>query len=315
MTHDMDHSRISEVLGAYLDKELSEGDATRVRAHVERCRGCAEELAGLTALRVPVDGLNPGERDRLRRAVAGAVGAGRARVVELPEKPVPGTWARHASTVVGVAAAVVVLVAGAIVVPRLTGSSDDATGGGTDGAERAAPAADGPRPVFAAVAPTAAAAQNATVPAQDDSRAEESDTLGAEGAALGRAGPLSADRITAAALRRLGSRGRPFRSFARAYTAPFEVELQDAFVDDLASAAPDDLQPQVRECAAEQVADNDHILPAYGAHRRYRGRDVLVLGYVAATGAGEPAGGFLFVVWPKGSCDLPVTAVSGHIRR
>jgi hypothetical protein len=71
----------------------------------------------------------------------------------------------------------------------------------------------------------------------------------------------------------------------------------------------------VRRCAAEMIADNDRILPAYGAERIFRNDPVLVLGFVTATSTGEPVDGFLFVLWPKGSCELPTTSVGGQIAR
>lgn len=190
------------------------------------------------------------------------------------------------------------------------GGDDSGAAGGGVAQDAAAP--DGPRPVFDAAAGAAMAAEAESL---DEARSDEVQNGAGEATVAGRASALPSGAVTRADLHGLGVRGRPFRAFAGAYSAPFDPTMQNDFVDQLASAAPGELQDQVRRCAAEMIADNDRILPAYGAERIFRNDPVLVLGFVTATSTGEPVDGFLFVLWPKGSCELPTTSVGGQIAR
>ena len=311
MTHDIDHSRCSELLGRYHDGQLDGPEAAAVRAHLEGCTECTHELAALRALRAPAAGLRPDERDRLRRAVARDVGTPPARVLELPERPGPARWKARAAALLGAAATVAVLAVGVMMGRGPVGGGEDSGAAGGGVAQEAA-VPDGPRPVFEAAAGASVAAEAEDVA---EPRGGEVQNGSDEATAAGRVSALPPGAVTRAELHGLGVRGGPFRAFAGAYTAPFDPAMQAAFVDDLASAAPGELEGQVRECTEEMIADNNRILPAYGAERVFRNDSVLVLGFVTATHAEGPVDGFLFVLWPKGSCAVPTTSVGGQIVR
>lgn len=324
--HEITHERCSELLREYLEGALEERAAASVAAHLESCDDCAAELAGLTALVAPVAELTPGERDELRRAVRAGARPEPApgRVIELPDR---STSTARGGRIAGALGAVAAVAALALGVAYLSGGAgtlrgDDEAGGA--GMEAAAPEV-GPRPVFDASGEEASvAALEAQEDGAGDAGVEEenqAETFGttedSDGGerAVARRDFLPGGRITRAHLLELGARGEPFTGFAGAYSAPVEASVQQSFLDDLATAAPPDLRGQVRECGEEVMAGNNRVLPAYGADRRFRDEDVLVLGFVTSSTTEAPLDGFLFFLWPRASCDFPVTSVGGQIAR
>ncbi|HVL65393.1 MAG TPA: zf-HC2 domain-containing protein [Actinomycetota bacterium] len=310
----IDHERCSELLGPYAAGELPEEETAAVAAHLEACDDCRAELQAVVALLEPVGGLGPGERDSLRRRVAAELGIGTpgGEVVALPGNR--RGWGPRLAGGLAAAASVVAIVGGIILVGG-NGTDDEA---GSDGAAIEAPfgATTGPRPLFdsgTADAVTAEAAEAADAGAGGgDSEAEGAEAETASSAGVARTSAPA--RVRRAELQRLGATSEPFVSFARAYRAPLDPGLQHAFLEELIAAAPEELWDQIEECGQEVVEANDRVLPAYGAHRRFGAKNVLVLGFATASERNAPIDGFLFYLWPEGSCELPSTSIGGQIQ-
>ena len=322
---DLTHERCSEQLRPLLRGELDAQQAAAVRAHLETCPGCTEEFRGVERLLAgEVEPLTELEQARLRRALEAAdADLVRERVVTPAVAAVrtEPAWRRRLAPVVGIAAALLL---------GLAGIAYLGSGGDDDGADRAV-----------------------------GEMREEEGQIDAFGGAGGGGAPrprfeVRRERLTTRDIARLGRRSSPLVMFARAYDAEDAEELADRFVADLAEeaaaaepeafgrgtramteaaqnvdgeaaenqdapaaasapVAKDAAADTLQRCAAP-VLERYPALPAYAAYARLNGRRVLLIGFVWTERSSGPLNRFMIWAWPIGSCDAPVAFQSGEIR-
>ncbi len=320
MTEPIDHQRCSELLGAYVAAELSERERAAVESHLASCSECEQERVALVALVALVAGdvepLGDDERARLRERVGAALAPARGDVIGIA--PARGRQARWGQ-VVGIAASVVLLVAGLFYVGTqgLGGGDDEAA---TGLSEEEAPAVE-----------DAGAGRGARPASKDQTRFEagqadaetEEESAAALGATAGgpEPGPLfdaRAGRVTERDLTRLGRRGAPFVSYAATYTVSDALARRDAFLDDLVALAPDSATGDDIQACSERVFSGavDAILPAYGALGRLHQEEALILGYAWSDRSEGPLYRWMFWAWSPGDCDgLNTLYQTGRISR
>lgn len=283
-----DHDRVSERLPLWLSGELSPFEAGEIRAHLDSCERCSQELAALRALRGneprPLDDL---ERKRLLDSVrAGLRGRPPSEARDAGARrsqkganlaPWLGAAALVAVIAIGVAAALGVGVSGGGGNMTRSGGAEVATQGEDDGAQERAGAA-APAPRF----------------------------------------DRNAGALTRAGLRRIGRRSVGLRA-AVAFAAPGSNgeapgSSRRRAVRALVGRAPADVSAQVRSCARVALAEQDFpLLPVYGGLGTLDGDNVLVLGFVWTNRRGGRLDRFQMWAWPRGSCGVPVAYESGPI--
>jgi anti-sigma factor RsiW len=303
MTIPQDHP--TEKLRPLLMGELSEREATIVEAHVAICPDCRSEGRALEMLLSDVPEMDEVERARLRRGVAEALAG------EAPPSP---RRASRLAPALGVAATILLLVAGAVWVGTNLTGLDDA-------GEEAAPELTGEEAEPDQFGPEAREwLDDPDAPAREAAPAGEAlqQTTGAR--TLMKDGPQPLFRSDVGdfgppALRRLGTAGDEFRRFASAYHAAAATPTaRRMFVESLAQQADDSsIRPQIRACAQEIISDPPGpLLPAYGATGSFEDRPALVLGFVHGVGPG-PLDRFMLWVWPRGECAAVLYHEAGRI--
>jgi Putative zinc-finger len=285
--HSARHDQYSERLSAFADGTLPSSDREAVERHLVTCPACRAELAGVRALQgsKPPD-LTETERRELHRGIAAARGPG--NLVTFPGVRTRSSWRSRLAPALGAAALLVVIAVGILWAGGLTGSDQAAQVGGVGG--KAEAGAD---------------------------QAAESQA-GLESSVAEPVWERKELRIRSGTLRRLGRTGRPFVSFARAYTVDDAATKRDEFLQLLATSAPTGLAGSVRECARVVFEGEDIIgpsLPALGARGRLEGRKVLVLGFAGSQSDQGPLNQFLLFAWAGGRCaDENIAAyVSGPV--
>jgi anti-sigma-K factor RskA len=123
------HEEFSENCAAYVLGALSEDEAAELRAHIEECAACREQVARLTAVAAALGrGVPPvAAPPELRRRVLGVVEAEAAlfAAAERPSRPSRGAraWLRPAYALAAVAALALGIALGALVVSPGGGST------------------------------------------------------------------------------------------------------------------------------------------------------------------------------------------------
>ena len=291
MRNEMEHERCSELLLAFVNDELDEGARADVADHLAGCPQCAEErqaLEGLLAVEVPE--MTEAERASLRAAVGDRLEALPATSREIiASGRRTGGWWRRAVPALGAAA---VLLLGAVFAANLLSSEDgsESRGGGGQAGLTAPEEQPGERPEGA--------------PAAGD-------------AGLGRkAAPYFKSRRQPLASKDLSR-------LARKEAALFELagveaekadQLRDAYTKTLSDQAPKDTRAQVVDCVDSVAGSQGAVVPAFGARGRYKGKEALLLGFVAGTNSG-PLNRYMLWLWPRGSCEVPLRYVSGPIEK
>lgn len=312
MSEPIDHQRCSELLAGYVAEELSERDRAAVEAHLGSCAECEQERVALAALaELDAEALDDDERALLRERVEAALAPARGDVIGI--EPRRGRQARWGQ-VVGIAASVVLLVAGLFYVGTqgLGGGEDDEAAGVSEPADttQEADAEGGARP----------ASKGRALSVEDEAESTDDAAFGTAGEASA-PGPLfdaRAGRVTERDLTRLGRRGAPFVSYAATYTVSDALAGRDAFLDDLVAEAPDSATGDDIRACSERVFSGavDAILPAYGALGRLNQQDALILGYAWSDRSEGPLYRWMFWAWSPGDCDgLNTLYQTGRIRR
>jgi hypothetical protein len=283
MTPPLDHDTCSQLLRAYLAGEASDV-APAIAGHLETCRQCREESAGLRMLLAPVDEMTPTERSQLRAEVARATRAESRSLQAVPsrrptsEGPDRATGSprsrmdrRRFAPLLSAAAAILLIATGVVLFQHLGGSSGR-TSFGSAAAPKGAPRGD---------ANTGTKAQGV--------------------------GPsfLAAPTFATSLLSDLGQVEREastrLPSFRSAYDGAPAAQLAPGLLGRLADAAPAALRSQVLECG-HQVIDQpgSTALPAFGARVTVRGQPTLALAF---TTPNSPAGRLEIDGWALGSCE------------
>jgi hypothetical protein len=303
MTPSLDHDSCSALLAAFTRHELDEPTADAVGRHLQSCDRCTQERRAVDALlATEVEPLRTDERARLVAGVLDAVQRDRregwdrqvAEHRQEARRPVRRRLRARGGGIFAAAATCVALAAGAVYLGS-AGSGGEAAhssraGGGAESAERRA--LDG----------------------RDKGRATLEAAPGAGEAGGGGPAPTFSSIRSPLSERRLQSigRGRRFRTYASSYAPEDVVTIRDRLLAQLEAAAPAGARAQIRTCA-RTVLERFTALPAYAARARLHGRPVLVVGFATSDGAGALRR-FQLWAWPRGSCDVPVVYLQGHIR-
>jgi hypothetical protein len=299
MKNAMDHERCSELLLPYLKGELEEADREQVDRHLRSCGTCTEEKSAIERLlAVEASPMTAGERRSLHGAVADRLPS------TTPDREVVSTPARGARwfgrTAPALGAVALIALAVVFATSLLSGEGDEGEGGSaiTGPRERLQGEADGTEGGGAGgVAPQGAAPD------------EEKDT--AE-----RAVPhfeRGAKDITRSALSKLPE-SEPAFDVVAGVTRSKAGTLQTNYASALSDQAPPDTRAQVRECSESVAASQGAVVPTYGAEGEYRGKDALLVGFVAGSNGG-PLNRYMLWLWPKGSCDVPLEYLSGPLKK
>lgn len=288
-------------LPAYVRGEL-DGDAAReVTEHLEECEECAEEERGLRLLtRDDADELNDLERARLHHAVIAAAAEAAAPVRAAP-------LGRRLAPYLGTAAVLVLLAVGVMV-----------AGPGGDGEGLRSADMDAGAEMEGPEAPAEVGRDAVTQETQFGSVEGAASDAGAAGTAGGPTPDfeLTAGRMAADDLDRLGRSARPFRAFAEAYRADAAPALQGPALEQLVADLPEDEADIVRACARHVLRTSAHApIPVYGGYGSLDGQEVLLLGFAWAPGTSGPLDRFMIWAWPRGSCESPLVYRFGWIDR
>jgi anti-sigma factor RsiW len=309
MKRDIDHETCSELLAPFVAGQLEPADAEAVAEHLEACGDCRAERRGVERLLADeVRPLSEHERTRLHDAVAAAIrseGGRRPSADVIPHAP--RGWRSRLAPLAAAAAAVVLIAIGAWWAAGTVGGGDAGPsaldgGGGESAATRGAAEqleAAGPEPVFGGK--TGADAFTALAPAVGAAK-ELDRTEDAIGTEEDPEAPFRRSRAF-------------FAPYARAYRPDQAGELQTSFVDRLASqAGSGDDGELLKKCAAQVISQQSGaILPVYGSYGIYRGKDVLILGFVWAAGDSDEFDRFMYWAWPRTSCDRPILNRTGTL--
>lgn len=167
----LDHTRVSELLTAFVRDELGADQAADVRAHLDECETCRAEFNGLRVLAsLPDERLEPSERVALRDAV-------RARV----EKK---SWSLRLAPALGALGLVAIVVVGAAAI-----LGDGVVGGDGDSSDVAAEAQGGGDRAATDQAGEAAPQRAARPGLETDSQTATGNSLDAGGPVAKRARP------------------------------------------------------------------------------------------------------------------------------
>lgn len=328
------HQACSDLLPAYLAGDLAGDERRQVEEHVAGCADCSTELHALEALTAPSAEapLSEIERARLHRAVS--------RQLFTVTAEAPRGWRSKVLPLLG-AAALVAALAVFVTNADLGGmdeGGDAATSAGGADQEASADLLELGGPPIASVRTERSGAaleqgdsSNGTTAAAGIAEDGADDSgAGPEDAAVLEAAPeTSADEgpprprftIEGGAFNRrdvirFGRTQQPFTTFARAYR-PGDVDaLRAPYAAAIASAAAtSEERALIEECSAQVLAQSLPVLPAFGAYGRLDKEDVLLLGFVFATGKTSPLlDRYMIWVWPRANCDAPRAAISGKVR-
>jgi anti-sigma factor RsiW len=310
---EMSHERCSELLAAFADDRLPADQAGAVEAHLRGCEECALELRALNALRDTASRpLTESERSHLHAAVARRIvtsspkAASTPVVISLDERRRRRN--QKLATALGAAAALTILAASLTWMGGLFGSGDgtdrgaDAGAGDIEDSSELAIPPGAPAPRFAA-----GGRENEFALGANARTAEES-------ADSSKAARRTAFIANDSQLRALGT-SMFFREFSRAYPPEAAEELGEAYIADLAEEAGSRGAHVARCARSVYEGRTGPLLPVFGTFTRYRGEDSLVIGFVYTTGEGARLDRYTIWVWPRGSCETPVTTTSGTVPR
>ena len=297
MTSPMDHDTCSQLLRAYVTGEAGE-DAPAIARHLQDCRQCQVERAGLEALLAPVDPLTEAERARLHAGVAAATRPAATAPSRLAPVPAPGGSAsrrppgrdlrpsgpvdigrqrlRRFTSALGAAAAILLVVSGVILFQHVGSGTNTPSASGANGAVHG---------------PQSARSQGGVKPGALTSVPAPSFRAGR----LADIGQVQAQAAPLAA------------SFARAYSGPQVEQLAPRFLRRLVHLAPLQHRTQVRQCAnAFLETSGGTAIPLLASRTTVDKAPVLALAFASSSSPGEPLTRLIVTAWPLGSCSGPV---------
>jgi hypothetical protein len=310
----MDHDTCSRLLRAYVSGDAGE-DAPAIARHLQECRQCQIERAGLEALLAPVEPLTAGERARLHAGVAEATQrpsaarlaplapSGSAASTHPTGRDVrasrPGAIDRRRlprlAPALSAAAAILLVIGGVILFHQV--------GQGRQGVAAAAKVAPGsgahaPEPARSQSQGKAGAVGSLPLPTFV---AEQT----ASPATEPRTSQVEAQASTVAT------------AFARAYSGSQARLLAPHFLDRLVAIAPPALRSQVRQCGSSVLATSSTTaLPFLASRATLNGKQVLALAFARASATpGKPLTRLTVEAWVLGSCGNPVLESDAAIPR
>jgi hypothetical protein len=307
---EMTHERCSELLLSYERGELDAPQASEVEAHLAKCVECSLEQTGVAVLLAGEPGaLTAAERVQLHEAVSAAIAADKPGATDTG--PRRSLWERLWPGLQIAAVAVVVLIAFVFVLPNVFQGSDDGglgngdTGGTDDRAQTAEggsafAAPEGPGPVFGesfTVAESEARQQDTAAEPPPEGPAQAFEEIPVRQATA----PYTQKEVRAIGYQDV------FATLAAAYTAEDAQLYGENFLDQLATAAPDEtIAEAVRQCGTEILETSGHsVLPAYAAYNLVAKEESLILGFLSADSPSEPLHRYQIWVWTGIDCEAP----------
>ncbi len=339
MSKQMDHERCSELLPAFLRRELPAEKQASVETHLSGCARCSAEASALRSL-YSLEGaeLTGSESERLRAAVTAIIDRSELDSEPSPVVALPARRGGRLLPVLGAAAVIAVAVIFAANLFSGTSFLGDEAGEGA-GAIRDAEVAEIRQHLQFRGAPRRTTAERSALSfgrAGEDSTATNEDAApegrgGAGGdvgeqapapAAKARARPLprpffvrSPGRLTDRRLALVGRYGLPLVLLPRAYNAADAGSLQEGFLQQLANAAPTEPEgEQILACGAPILARPQPALPALATFGEKDGRTVLVLAFAWAEDASGRLDRYMVWTWPAGDCDAIPDYRAGFIK-
>ena len=313
MNREMDHSRCSELLGAFARGRLPVDEAREVKGHLDSCAECSEELIGVALLmRTEPAKLDDVERQNLHARVAEGIGPRQPVILGagLGKNRKKSLLYRFAPTFS--AAALLLLVA----IVALTG-------GGRFGDEEPFSAGRGADTVEESDSASKDAAgdggaQGAAAPEAIQDQEKEERVAGKIGKdSAGPPRPVFAKRTLPAVPQGKELNSRTTSAWFQGYTLYDVADAErkaDRFVALLGKEAPANVRAQVRECSnIVRLSQDAPLLPAYGVLGRVKERPALTLGFVYTTASSGPLSDYMLWTWPRGSCSTRLGYSEGSL--
>jgi hypothetical protein len=293
----MDHDACSRLLHAYITGEAGE-DARAIARHLQDCRQCQVERAGLEMLLAPVDPLTEAERARLHVGVAAAT----RPPATAPSRPAPVPAGDSASR-------------------RPPGRQERPSGPGDIGSRRQRRVA----PAFSAAAAILLVVSGVILFQHVDTGYNRPSTSGAANGAAhapesarsqggGKPGALSSLPLPAfsaarfAGIEQVQRQATPLAAaFARAYGGSQVERLAPLLLHRLEHLAPPDLRSQVQQCGDRFLrTSRTAAVPLFGSRTTIDKTPALALAFASSSSPGEPLTRVLVTAWPLGSCGGPL---------
>ncbi|MDP9234028.1 MAG: hypothetical protein M3P01_05690 [Actinomycetota bacterium] len=306
MTFPMDHDTCSQLLRAYVTGEAGE-DAPAIARHLQDCRQCQVERAGLEMLLAPVDPLTEAERAHLHAGVAAGIRPPITVPSRLAPVPAPGGPAsrrppgrevrpsgpvdlvsrrlRRFAPALSAAAAILLVLSGVILFQHVGTSQNSPSAASAKGQVNGAqPARSGP--------------------------GEKTGGLGSLPLPAFRAGQL-------ADIDQVQKQAAPLATaFARAYSGAQVEQLAPGFLRRLVHLAPLQHRTQLRQCGDHFLkTSGGTAIPLLGSRTTLDKAPVLALAFASSSSPGGPLTRLIVVAWPLGSCSHPVTERGAAVAR